>query len=58
MIHAILPRKSKFSRKSPGHRTEEQVVAANVDTIFLVSGLGGVKTSSHRLRPRSPISTR
>jgi ribosome biogenesis GTPase len=41
VIHAILPRKSKFSRKSPGHRTEEQVVAANVDTIFLVSGLDG-----------------
>lgn len=39
VIHAILPRKSKFSRKSPGQRTEEQVVAANVDTIFLVSGL-------------------
>ena len=41
VIHAILPRKSKFSRKSPGQRTEEQVVAANVDTIFLVSGLDG-----------------
>jgi ribosome biogenesis GTPase len=41
MIHAILPRKSKFSRKSAGQRTEEQVVAANVDTIFLVSGLDG-----------------
>jgi ribosome biogenesis GTPase len=41
VIHAILPRKSRFSRKSPGHRTEEQVVAANVDTIFLVSGLDG-----------------
>jgi ribosome biogenesis GTPase len=41
MIHAILPRKSRFSRKSAGQRTEEQVVAANVDTIFLVSGLDG-----------------
>ena len=41
MIHAILPRKSKFSRKTAGQRTEEQVVAANVDTIFLVSGLDG-----------------
>jgi ribosome biogenesis GTPase len=41
MIHAILPRKSKFSRKSAGQKTEEQVVAANVDTIFLVSGLDG-----------------
>ena len=41
VIHAVLPRKSKFSRKIAGHRTEEQVVAANVDTIFLVTGLDG-----------------
>ena len=38
-IHALLPRKSHFSRKVAGITTEEQVVAANVDTIFLVSGL-------------------
>ena len=41
MIHAVLPRKTRFSRKTAGQRTEEQVVAANVDTIFLVSGLDG-----------------
>ncbi|MFP5284815.1 MAG: GTPase RsgA, partial [Thermoanaerobaculia bacterium] len=41
LIHAVLPRRSKFSRKVAGHRTEEQVVAANVDTLFLVSGLDG-----------------
>jgi len=41
MIHAILPRRSKFSRKVAGIKTEEQVVAANVDTLFLVSGLDG-----------------
>jgi len=40
-IHAVLPRKSKFSRKAAGERTEEQVVAANVDTIFIVNGLDG-----------------
>lgn len=40
-IHAILPRKSKFSRKIAGAKTEEQIVAANVDTVFLVSGLDG-----------------
>ncbi len=40
-IHAVLPRKSKFSRKVAGERTEEQVVSANVDTIFIVSGLDG-----------------
>jgi ribosome biogenesis GTPase / thiamine phosphate phosphatase len=38
-IHAILPRSSKFSRKSAGLVTEEQIVAANVDTIFLVNSL-------------------
>ncbi len=38
-IHAILPRASKFSRKAAGRTTEEQIVAANVDTIFLVNAL-------------------
>jgi ribosome biogenesis GTPase / thiamine phosphate phosphatase len=40
-IQAILPRKSKFSRKIVGGRTEEQIVATNIDTVFLVSGLDG-----------------
>ena len=40
-IFAILPRKSKFSRKAAGKKTEEQIVAANIDTVFLVSGLDG-----------------
>ena len=40
-IHSILPRKSKFSRQSVGGITQEQIVAANVDTVFLVSGLDG-----------------
>lgn len=38
-IHAVLPRQSKFSRKAAGINTEEQIVAANVDTIFLVNSL-------------------
>jgi len=40
-INALLPRKSKFSRKVAGERTEEQVVSANIDTVFIVSGLDG-----------------
>lgn len=40
-IHAVLPRKSKFSRKTAGSKTEEQLVAANIDTVFLVVGLDG-----------------
>jgi ribosome biogenesis GTPase / thiamine phosphate phosphatase len=39
MIHAILPRKSIFSRKVAGEITEEQPVAANIDTIFIITGL-------------------
>lgn len=41
IIHALLPRKSKFSRKVAGERTDEQIVSANIDTIFIVSGLDG-----------------
>jgi len=41
IIHAVLPRKSKFSRKVAGERTEEQIVSANVDVVFIVSGLDG-----------------
>ncbi|MFZ5981907.1 MAG: ribosome small subunit-dependent GTPase A [Candidatus Zixiibacteriota bacterium] len=48
-IHRLLPRKSGFSRKAvlsggmpdTGGRTDEQVLAANIDTVFLVSGLDG-----------------
>lgn len=39
VIHAILPRRSKFSRMAVGSPPREQIVAANVDTIFLVSAL-------------------
>ena len=38
-IRAVLPRATRFSRRAAGNPTEEQVVAANVDVIFLVSGL-------------------
>jgi ribosome biogenesis GTPase len=41
IIQAVLPRKSKFSRKVAGELTEEQIVSANVDTVFIVSGLDG-----------------
>jgi ribosome biogenesis GTPase len=38
-IHEVLPRKSKFSRKAAGRETAEQVVAANIDTVFLMTSL-------------------
>lgn len=39
IIHAILPRQSKISRKVAGKVTEEQLIAANMDTVFLVNAL-------------------
>lgn len=39
VIHAVLQRKSAFIRKIAGEITEAQVVAANVDTVFIVTGL-------------------
>jgi ribosome biogenesis GTPase / thiamine phosphate phosphatase len=41
IISAVLPRKSRFSRKAAGERTDEQIVAANIDTVFIISGLDG-----------------
>ncbi|CEG27539.1 ribosome-associated GTPase [Bacillus sp. B-jedd] len=38
-IHGIIPRFSKFSRKAAGETAEEQIVAANIDTVFLVNSL-------------------
>lgn len=38
-ILAVLPRVSRFSRRAAGDPTEEQIVAANINTVFLVSGL-------------------
>jgi ribosome biogenesis GTPase len=45
-IQAVLPRRSLFSRKVAGGETVEQILAANVDTVFLVGGL------DHDFNPR------
>ena len=39
IIHGVLPRHSAISRKVAGVTQVEQIVAANVDTLFLVSAL-------------------
>lgn len=39
VIERTLSRFSKFSRKQAGEKFDEQVVAANVDTVFIVTGL-------------------
>jgi ribosome biogenesis GTPase len=41
MIEAILSRKSVLSRKVPGSCSQEQVLAANLDTVLVVMGLDG-----------------
>ena len=45
-IKAVLPRFSRFSRRAAGDPTEEQIVAANIDIVFLVGGL------DHDFNPR------
>jgi ribosome biogenesis GTPase len=38
-IHSVLPRRTKLSRRAAGIRNEEQIIAANVDMIFIVTAL-------------------
>jgi len=40
-IHGILPRRSILSRKTAGRETVEQVLAANIDIVFIVMSLEG-----------------
>lgn len=39
VVHAVLPRQSKLARKVPGRKIEEQVLATNLDVVFVVQGL-------------------
>ncbi len=39
VVVALLPRRTAFVRKVAGDTTEQQIVAANVDTVFVVMGL-------------------
>lgn len=38
-IAAVLPRRSAFLRRAPGTRAGSQVIAANIDTLFVASSL-------------------
>jgi ribosome biogenesis GTPase / thiamine phosphate phosphatase len=40
-IEALLPRRTKVSRKTPWLKAEEHILVANVDTVFLVAGMDG-----------------
>jgi len=39
IIHKLLPRRSQLTRKVAGTKTDEQVIAANIDTVFVIVGL-------------------
>jgi len=41
LILEVFPRRSRFVRKVAGRKISEQVIAANVDTVLLVSALDG-----------------
>jgi ribosome biogenesis GTPase / thiamine phosphate phosphatase len=45
-IEALLPRRTKVSRKTPWLKAEEHILVANVDTVLLVNGL------DHDFNPR------
>ena len=38
-VQAVLPRRTKFSRKTAWQASEEQVLAANVDVVLIVTSL-------------------
>jgi ribosome biogenesis GTPase len=38
-IQSVLGRRSKLSRKVPGRKSDEQILAANLDVLFIVQGL-------------------
>src|SRR4051795_9403047 len=40
LIEAVLPRRSAFTRKEAWRRAVEQVIAANIDTVFLTTAFG------------------
>jgi ribosome biogenesis GTPase len=39
VIHQVLPRRTKLSRKIAGTQIAEQIIVANVDTVFVVASL-------------------
>lgn len=49
VIHAVMPRKSSFSRRAAGPKAAEQVIAANIDTVFIVTALDGNNFNLRRL---------
>lgn len=52
VIEAVLPRGGTLSRKAPGRKEERQLLASNVDTVFLVFALDGGRGFLPRLVER------
>lgn len=52
IIEQVLPRRTALSRKAAGKRAEEQVLAANIDVVFLVFALDGGRGFLPRLVER------
>src|SRR5262249_41243372 len=48
IVEAVLPRRTCFARRAAGTREVQQVIAANIDIVLLVCGLGG------DFKPRRP----
>lgn len=48
IIHAVVPRRTRLSRKAAGPKPEEQVLAANMDVAFLVGALDGGRNANLR----------
>ncbi len=41
IIHCLIPRKTCLERQVAGNESKNQLIAANIDTLFLMSGLDG-----------------
>ena len=39
IIHDVLKRQTKLSRKTPDKKTDEQIIAANIDIVFIVQSM-------------------
>jgi ribosome biogenesis GTPase len=46
IVEAVLPRRTLFSRRAAGKREQQQPIAANIDVVFVVTGL------DHDFNPR------
>lgn len=54
-IYDVLPRFSKFSRKEAGVVTNEQVLATNIDVVFVVTGLDDNFNIARMMRYRAVV---